>query len=369
MRTPFWIYKLWKLRFPNKATKKKLEGWLDWQERTYSNDISKEEIEKSVSSVWQRIAPPLSIANAVPNRKKWISVAAAAAILGVCVFLGLRQYMSTSTAIAAIVQPAQAGGLMKISGKTIQIDSSLNGQSLMKDSLVNFAYAENRVIINAKSSYNNKYVSEGELITPFQHVLDIDLGDKLSIKLNSGSTLHYKIFAGTKRIQFCIEGEGYFNVKKHQNLDLEVTANQYHIKDIGTQFNILNYSSDSALSITVRKGAVSVSNVGNLKGDETYLISKNTAVSKWEKLSNKSDYEMAWVDGMFRFKNIKLSDLLQKMARWYNIKYTFKDPISTNSFSGSFPMTLTLNDVVQILNSTNKMKIKQNGKTLIISHY
>jgi len=77
--------------------------------------------------------------------------------------------------------------------------------------------------------------------------------------------------------------------------------------------------------------------------------------------------EVSWKDGLFSFENRSLEDIMQVLARWYDVEVVFEDKaIEELSFNGVFRKTLSLKEILDIIQNTNVVKYEINGKTIIM---
>lgn len=98
---------------------------------------------------------------------------------------------------------------------------------------------------------------------------------------------------------------------------------------LGTQFNVSAYASDNETATTLVEGRVSVC---TQSAQEQCVILepgyRATTNSKQEIYTQKVDVfsTIAWTKNEFVFAGEPLSSVMEKVARWYDLEYTFKEP-------------------------------------------
>ena len=90
--------------------------------------------------------------------------------------------------------------------------------------------------------------------------------------------------------------------------------------------------------------------------------SKKIGVSKVE-----CYIEVSWKNGLFSFKDRSLADIMQVLARWYDVDVVFQQKATEKlTFNGVFRKTLNLKEIMDIIQNTNLVKYEINGKTIIM---
>ncbi|MCI2180914.1 MAG: FecR domain-containing protein, partial [Prevotella sp.] len=93
----------------------------------------------------------------------------------------------------------------------------------------------------------------------------LSLPDGSQVWLNSNSKIIYSQGFGITDRKLRLIGEGYFKVKRNQKLPFSISSGNLLIHDLGTQFNVRNYSSDAEAEITLTEGKVSFQDLRNIK--------------------------------------------------------------------------------------------------------
>ena len=255
-----------------------------------------------------------------------------------------------------------------LGNKSTQIIQSKYGQGIVADS--------NNVI---------RYLTQGKAIdTPSKameyHTLRIPTGgeyqmvlaDGTKVWLNSESELKYPTeFSGKQRI-VALKGEAYFQVHHDKNKPFIVKTSKVDTRVLGTEFNVNAYPKED-MNITLVAGSVMLSNKLNkvenkvmLKPGENAFLNPegdNLEVSKVD----VSKF-IAWREGYFHFDKERLEDILTKLERWYDFQVFYQNPLVKDyEFKMRADRHEPFSQVIKRLESTNRIKVRVKGKTIIIS--
>ncbi len=190
------------------------------------------------------------------------------------------------------------------------------------------------------------------------------LPDGTQVWLNSCSRLTYSQGFGINDRNLKLEGEGYFEVSRNEQLPFIIHTQEVDVTVLGTQFNFKNYADDSEASVSLLSGKVKLSN--HLRQEETLYLQPN------EKMTlNKLTGEMKttrtqvqnskiWTHDELFFDEELLEDIAKKLMRNYDVKIEVADSLKNTRFYGSFKMSgSTIEQVLETISSTNRMKYKQ----------
>ena len=190
------------------------------------------------------------------------------------------------------------------------------------------------------------------------------LPDGTQVWLNACSRLTYSQGFGINDRNLKLEGEGYFEVSRNEQLPFIIHTQEVDVTVLGTQFNFKNYADDSEASVSLLSGKVKLSN--HLRQEETLYLQPN------EKMTlNKSTGEMKttrtqvqnskiWTHDELFFDEELLVDIAKKLMRNYDVKIEVADSLKNTRFYGSFKMSgSTIEQVLETISSTNRMKYKQ----------
>ncbi len=125
---------------------------------------------------------------------------------------------------------------------------------------------------------------------------------------------------GERSVQ--LEGSAFFDVVHDHRRSFVVRAGTSTTTVLGTQFAVRKYTEDSAATVAVTQGKVSV-NALLLTPGEMATVNLSGSVDK-QSLA-EAEGATAWTDGRLIFRNIRLSDLAAEIYRWYNLQIVITD--------------------------------------------
>jgi len=198
----------------------------------------------------------------------------------------------------------------------------------------------------------------------------IILSDGTTVYLNSISKLKYPVrFTGKYRMVE-LSGEAFFNVTHDSLSPFVVKINEAEIEVLGTSFNINAYEGASSQFITLEKGSIKIHSLKPKIGavvlhpDQQAVIPQNSNVIEIRNV-NASLFS-AWRQGKIIFRDERLVDIMDNLARWYNIDIFYLNPsVKELRFGGSLNKYENITPILEVFALTNKVKYKINGTTIL----
>lgn len=194
------------------------------------------------------------------------------------------------------------------------------------------------------------------------------LSDGTLVYLNSMTRIRYPVkFSGDTR-DVELEGEAYFEVARNEEKPFIVRTACYDVTVLGTQFNITAYGDEELTSTTLVQGAVAISGKGvagakRLQADERFVLDRATGKERVEKVD--VSYYTAWKDGKFRFRDVRLEEIMRVVERWYDVTVEYDgDEVKDFRFGFNMSRHETIEPLLRIFELNGKVKIERNGKVL-----
>jgi ferric-dicitrate binding protein FerR (iron transport regulator) len=157
-------------------------------------------------------------------------------------------------------------------------------------------------------------------------VREFPLSDGTRVILGPASTLTIAsdYAAGNRSVQ--LNGDGYFEVVHNASHPFSVTAGGATITDIGTKFTVHSHDSTFA-TVSVTEGSVKLAAnqeqaVILQQGDRGHV--KGSAAPTVER-SAVTDDDIAWTRHTLVFRDTPLSEVREKLLRWYGIRFMVTD--------------------------------------------
>tara|TARA_R110002050_G_scaffold24083_3_gene64270 strand:- start:26042 stop:27199 length:1158 start_codon:yes stop_codon:yes gene_type:complete len=205
-----------------------------------------------------------------------------------------------------------------------------------------------------------KNISYNTLAIPRGGQFQIQLSDGTKVWLNSESKIKYPVafIEGETRQVELIYGEAYFDVSpstEHKGATFKVFNQSQIVEVLGTQFNVKAYKEDTNVYTTLVEGKVAI----NYADKNKILAPNQQAVLNTQSNTIETSMvdvhnETSWVKGLFSFKRKPLIEIMQVLARWYDIDaVNFETKaLETVYFDGVLSKNQNIKDILNIIKDT-----------------
>lgn len=211
------------------------------------------------------------------------------------------------------------------------------------------------------------------IIVPQGAQYDLELPDKSHVWLNSNSQISYQAGLSHQAIrEIFLQGEAYFKVAKDKKHPFIVRTAKMDVEAVGTAFNVSAYPADAYTQTTLVEGIVNVSDKSGFKrqiraGGKVIIANHEKQLQPLVQNRQPLYKDFAWKDGVFVFDNMELSEIGDKISRWYNIKIIFRnDAARTLRFTGSIAKNNSLDMVLKLISASTDVQFEQKGNLLYI---
>jgi len=288
-----------------------------------------------------------------------------------------RAQPANTIATAPVTNDVQPGGnkatLTLADGRTIDLDSSANGV-LANQGNTFVAKQDGLLAYNKAASEAPVTPTYNLLTTPRAGQFTLILPDGTRAWLNNASSLRYPVwFTGPTR-EVELTGEAYFEVAKdaahpfkvHIH-DGPVGADGGTIDVLGTSFNIMAYSDETAERATLVDGSIRYSHGGNsavLKPEEQSVLDAQGDLKTLHHVN--VDEITAWKNGYFHFEHSSLETTMRQLARWYDVTVEYQGKIPPQEFMGKIQRSMSLSSVLKGLEGES-VHFKLEGKKVIVT--
>ena len=210
--------------------------------------------------------------------------------------------------------------------------------------------------------YNTLLIPRG-----MQHTLR--LSDGSTIVLNSETKIKYPVnFPGDTR-EVYLEGEAYFDVEKNPGKPFIVHSANTSVQVLGTQFNFSAYADEPTTIVTLVEGAVQVGSDGGIAatltpGDQ---YSRDNSTGQYAVKVVDTYMYTSWSSGVFRFEAMPLEKVMNKLSKWFDIEYEFRDEsLKSKRYTGGFRKDSDVKVVLEAISASYDVAFKMRGDKAII---
>lgn len=198
---------------------------------------------------------------------------------------------------------------------------------------------------------------------------ELVLADGTKVWLNSLSTLTFPgNFNGDIR-NVKLDGEGYFAVAQNAEQPFIVETSKCNVKVLGTEFNVMAYSTDSIWETALLEGAVEIlrpDNANNMKLEPNTMASLKGC--KLIKGRIKEPDHFLWREGLICFNNVSVRDMIGKLSLYYGVEFVVNNTrILSNHYTGKFRTRDGVEHVLKVLKLNNKFTYKKDDEKNIIT--
>lgn len=205
---------------------------------------------------------------------------------------------------------------------------------------------------------------------PYGSKTKLYLPDGTLVWLNAGSKMSYAQDFGINERALDLSGEAYFEVTKNKEIPFKVHTEELDVKVLGTKFNFRNYKDDLEAKVCLLEGKVALNTLQKetvLHPNQQALLDKKTG--KLSVSATKAIHSVEWTNDRLYFDEVLLSDIIKELERSYDVKITVADDtLNTIRFYGNFrKREQSIQEIMNVLSSTDKMTYTINGKNIVIT--
>ena len=186
----------------------------------------------------------------------------------------------------------------------------------------------------------------------------IVLPDGSTVILSFGSKLDYpSSFEGLAKREVYLTGQAFFDIRHNATKSFVVHTGKLATTVLGTSFNIKACPGDKDITITVKSGAVKVSDqyksLGIARPDQQIIYNKQQANSVEKDVA--ADNYLDWKQRDLLFDNLTVEEASRLLAERFNVKISISDPsIRTRRFTTTFPWNESLEEALKSICEFNE---------------
>ena len=293
-------------------------------------------------------------------------------IVAAGIFLLQKNDRQTIVSISEVIKPGEHKAVLITGG----------GERItLSDSTLSPIQEQNGMIVNVTNNKVSYILPEDSLCTqgsPIFNTLQIPRGgeyfltlaDGTEVWLNAETEIRYPVqFTGDKRVVYLV-GEAYFTVAPDKNKPFTVVSTHASVSVLGTQFNFRAYPDERDVQTTLVSGSVIMQSEKykqqiKLVPGEQGVLEKNSA--KLMKQEVNTYLYTAWKDGRFAFRDARLEDLFNILARWYDLSVFYQSPEAKDiRFTGDLNKTDDFKSILKIIEQNERVIFTVNQRTVFI---
>ncbi len=296
---------------------------------------------------------------------RWLAASAAAFLLAAAGYYFIGSFTGGGSSDEMIVHDIEPGTnratLTLTDGSVVQLSTDRSGIIVGED----IRYDDGTTIdafIHHPSS-----ITHHALTTPRGGQYHIRLPDGTKVWLNAETTLSYPSdFTGKERIVE-LSGEAFFDVYAIRDKPFKVRSAGQEITVLGTEFNVHAYG--ILTKTTLASGSVLVEVPGSdelkqvLNPGEQSILQQRVLTKK----KVNAAAEITWKDGLFSYADASLEEVLQDLARWYDLEeFAISPGAARLKLDAEISRDLKLSEVLKLLELSVPVEITLKGRRLTV---
>lgn len=213
-------------------------------------------------------------------------------------------------------------------------------------------------------------VAESEtvkLFVPHGKRSQITLPDGSRVWLNSGSVLEFpSVFASDERA-VSLTGEMYAEVARGNKRFVVHTAG-FSVQVYGTSFNVSAYENSTEQSVVLVTGSVGVQTAS---GEEKTLEPNDmltVSLGQTDMRKVNTAVHTGWKDGFLVLDNTPVSDILEQIGRYYNIRFDLANNVSLHNrrCRGKIFLSDNIDDTMTAISLLSRTEYSRDGNLIYI---
>ena len=207
------------------------------------------------------------------------------------------------------------------------------------------------------------------LLVPRGGMYSLELEDGTRVWLNADSRLEYPAVFPSGRREVSLSGEAYFAVARDTSAPFTVRTARGDVRVLGTEFNVKCYADEGVMEATLVEGQVGLSDEGAgsvvLEPGEQAVVGEGVQGIAVREV-NVQHY-IGWRENRLSFQGETLEEIMQVLARWYDIEVVFEDDgLRRLEFSGNLDKYTDIDSFFRLFELGAEVRFERAGRTVYV---
>jgi ferric-dicitrate binding protein FerR (iron transport regulator) len=212
-----------------------------------------------------------------------------------------------------------------------------------------------------------------EVNVPSGQKQTVTLSDGTVLHLNSGSRLTYPAeFSGNSRTIF-MDGEAFLDVAKDPDHPFIIKSQNVDVTVLGTSFNFRNFAQERMAELLLMEGSVEA--CVSIPDDTRTVRLRPGDKMRYNRLDGKMDierfapasYKAFYRDNSLHFFDMEMADIAKELSRRFNCDIVVVDEeLASRRYFSIFTNNETLDQILSVMSSDGKMRVRHSGKTIYL---
>lgn len=226
-------------------------------------------------------------------------------------------------------------------------------------------------LLSVPAGQDQVEVAQAQYQTPIGERKTIELKDGSTVEINTQTVLRTAIGAGSREV-WLDGGEAFFDVAHREDVPLVVYAGHKAVTVLGTKFSV-RHDERGRVEVNVLEGLVRVDDIdavgsrGTTIGPGSTAISRDTSTLVTRGSPESVEAALAWRQGMLRFDQKPLSEVVAEFNRYNEVHVVVADPETAQiPIGGSFHVS-NRDAFLRLLQEAYGLKIERDDSSVQIS--
>lgn len=275
--------------------------------------------------------------------------------------------------VASSVAPIQPGCSQAVlvldDGRKVFLKEEEEGV-ISEDKEITVTGEKDRLVYTSSEGKNVDEIRFNELEVPRGGEYKVRLADGTLVYLNSATRMKYPVKFDEKERKVYLSGEAYFEVAKDPERPFFVEMEGVEVRVYGTSFNVNTHQEGNIQTVLV-KGSIGVKVLSS--GMESMI--RPGLMAEFKQGNTKVDVKDVnvavytdWKDGIFRFENQRLEDILTVLSNWYDVDVFYQTAsVKELHFSGYMERYKDVSVILEAITLSTGVTFSIQGKTIVVS--
>lgn len=273
--------------------------------------------DQKLKLLWERIE---STNRKREQRKHRIFLYAAAASIGVLLFIGMKSLLFTAK---PTFDEVLANNQVEELKRTQEVQLILADDYVVATKSEESIDYSDQKHIRVEDKVVGSQVDEityNQVVVPYGQRSSVVLSDSTILHINAGTHVVYPSRFSGKTREIYVNGEVYAEVTKNKKRPFIIQTDDVRVKVLGTKVNVNSYAKEHNPSVVLVSGSVAV----DKKGEKTVTLKPNQEYAiRNERVSVKSVDALAsvsWTQGVISYEERPLSKILSDLSKYYGVQ-------------------------------------------------
>lgn len=280
------------------------------------------------------------------------------------------EQVSVVASSVATIQPGCSQAVLVLDdGRKVFLKEEEEGV-ISEDKEITVTGEKDRLVYTSSEGKNVDEIRFNELEVPRGGEYKVRLADGTLVYLNSATRMKYPVKFDEKERKVYLSGEAYFEVAKDPERPFFVEMEGVEVRVYGTSFNVNTHQEGNIQTVLV-KGSIGVKVLSS--GMESVIRPGQMAEFKQGNTKvDVKDVNVAvytdWKDGIFRFENQRLEDILTVLSNWYDVDVFYQTAsVKELHFSGYMERYKDVSVILEAITLSTGVTFSIQGKTIVVS--